>query len=643
MEKVQVKNKSKVKLGKKAFKSKRKHPPSSPPQEMDERFKAVLVDPRFKTMKKGERKIKIDSRFKGMFEENRFKFKSTVDKRGQPIVHEANEDLKSYYDISDQDEEEKEDKKAQAKPGAKKRIVPDARGQDSDELLSSSSDESSDEEENELDHNWGELDKDVVRNDNVSRRIAICNADWDRIKAVDLFVLVHSFKPESGTLETLKIYTSEFGKKRLAEETEKGPAEIAEAPSIEEDEDEDGLHHKEEDADAEYMTEQLRKYQLNRLKYYYAIAEFDSERTAAAIYDELDGLEYESSATTLDIRFVPDEMEFEDEPVQTCTCLPDLSSYKAPLFITTALQQSKVSLTWDETDPSRREKMDQAFRSKDEAVMRDLQAYLASSGEESSDDEDEDDETGQTDKCSSMDKVEKYRQLLASLDEDNQKEDDGEDAELEITFDDGGEGAEGDQKSDSEEEEEEEENEHEPHHEDAPDEDSEVDETVQAKKTTKSKKGKKRKVEEEMAQTAKGNSELSLLLMDEEGEDKHHFDYSNYVKDEKGKKKRKKFKKTDEKKKDDFEVDLEDPRFGKIYTSHLYNIDPSDPHFKKTDAMEKLLEKKIKSASSKRTDASSKETSGSGADSSIDPSLLGLVASVKASTKRLQAKKQVRN
>jgi len=52
---------------------------------------------------------------------------------------------------------------------------------------------------------------------------------------------------------------------------------------------------------------QLRMYERSKLRYYYAIAEFDSVNTAARVYSECDGMEFQLSSCKFDLRFVPDE------------------------------------------------------------------------------------------------------------------------------------------------------------------------------------------------------------------------------------------------------------------------------------------------------------------------------------------------
>lgn len=70
---------------------------------------------------------------------------------------------------------------------------------------------------------------------------------------------------------------------------------------------------------------------------------------------------------------------FSQEPREVCTKLPDLTKYKPRLFTTTALQQAKVELTWDTTNPNRAETIKGALDGKiDDLELKD---YLASSSE----------------------------------------------------------------------------------------------------------------------------------------------------------------------------------------------------------------------------------------------------------------------
>lgn len=188
-----------------------------------------------------------------------------------------------------------------------------------------------------------------------------------------------------------------------------------------------------EDADEEMdpkneeVRERIRKYQLNRMKYYYAIVEFDSIESSELVYRELDGREYEGSSLELDLRFVPDDVEFEEEDVKAkCDKLPDLTSYQAPQFINSALQQTTVKFTWDETDARRQDKLLKAY-TKEELDKDDLEAYLASETDSVEELEDEEmDEFREGDAVSivtanSEARANKYKMLLQSLEEEEQQ------------------------------------------------------------------------------------------------------------------------------------------------------------------------------------------------------------------------------
>lgn len=111
--------------------------------------------------------------------------------------------------------------------------------------------------------------------------------------------------------------------------------------------------------------------------------------------------------------------------------------------------------------------------------------------------------------------------------------------------------------------------------------------------------GKRKEKSEEIVddEEEKKKAELELLLDDDDG--KAHFSLKKIQESESDKKSRRKKKlkaKMNEQKQalPDFEVNVHDERFSALYNSHHFNIDPSDPNFKKTKNMEKLIQEKLK-------------------------------------------------
>lgn len=143
----------------------------------------------------------------------------------------------------------------------------------------------------------------------------------------------------AGVVYSVTIYASEYGKERMRDEAVHGPRIWDETG------DRDGEEVTEVGGEDRLDQEALRRYQRDRMKYYYAVADCDSIATGSAVYRELDGEEYLNSGVLLDIRFIPDDMDFdEDEPREVATEVP--ADYEPRQFVAAALQQSTVRLTW---------------------------------------------------------------------------------------------------------------------------------------------------------------------------------------------------------------------------------------------------------------------------------------------------------
>ncbi|KAH0612851.1 uncharacterized protein H6S33_009231 [Morchella sextelata] len=550
-------------------KPEKKKPSTAPtdraPVTNDSRFASVHSDPRFAMPRRKDAKIAIDKRFTRMLKDDDFAQKASVDRYGRKLAKDAGkEEIKRYYRLDDdddddaegsgsEDEDEDEDEEDEGKP----RYDP-ARGEG---VISSSDDDSSDEEEDEEVDAAEEdqiareaMQREEIPTGDVTARLAAVNLDWDHVAAVDLMAAFSSFAPSGGRVLRVTVYPSEFGRERMERENMEGPPSEIFRPKEDEEEidpDEEVTVKTlvKEDKGQEFDSAKLRNYQLERLRYYYAVVECDRPETAHHIYEQCDGAEYEATANFFDLRFIPNDTSFEDDtPRDTCTEAP--ANYKPNDFVTDALQHSKVKLTWDADDTARQTAAKRAFSQKEVEEM-DVKAYLASDS-----DSDPEDESAK----------EKYRALLsgtlAGL-SGKGKKDEQPTGDMEITFTSGLSGKE-----------------------------------KGAKKEKKAKAKAQRAAEAAEAATKRG--ELEALMADADRDGLNHFDMKQVVKAEKagrhggkkgkGKKRSRQAEEAlEEGMQRGFEIDVGDERFKAVYERNEFAIDPTNPRFVKTKAMEKLL------------------------------------------------------
>ncbi|KAF8642244.1 hypothetical protein AX16_009519 [Volvariella volvacea WC 439] len=597
----------------------------------DPRFARLKTDPRFRPIKRHKTKLQSDERFNAVFQPGfSRKTRSTrVDKYGRAISKsKEQENLKQLYHIENEHE-------------VLRASLDYARG----EVLLESSDEGEGESDKDEVVTIGDdpsrislgtqetgvevevdLDEDTVAaldaqveaynrlnpiNDHVSGarscRLAVVNLDWDHVRAAHLYKVFASLlspvgPPPSnvrtkgvaasvarGRLLSVRVYPSEFGKQRMAKEEKEGPPpEIFKTHEFQESEINEKTIHDVADAEANYNEDALRTYQLERLRYYYAIVTCDTVEAAMHLYSELDGTELERSANVLDLSFVPDEMSFDDKPRDEAT--EDIGTVKPLDFVTDALRHSKVKLTWDEDDPQRTN-VTRRTLTQQEIDADDFRAYIASS---------ESEDEGKPQKAVSRNRL---RALLLG-DKDDLPEgwarDEGKDnIDMEITF------TPGLSKSTQK-----------------------GDETTLDQYQRKTREKRKRRKEEKkdnleqprgskpsdddffevnqsdssvssvgVPSTIAGEPTVSMESRPSRIVEPQHFDMKAVIKAERKGKKGKRQKRTPnegENVQEDFAIDVNDERFSALHEDHTFAIDPSNPHFKRTKAMSTLLEERSK-------------------------------------------------
>lgn len=325
----------------------------------DPRFASLSKDPRFIKPERITQKVEVDPRFTSVFEASAKSSKSK-DKYGRKRDTAAEDaaDLRKFYKINGGDGDKGKQKK-QSKAEATQEALKIARGEI---LMESSSDEESSEDDTDagLNGNGKANDQAVSQNseedgedisDEVSlgsdsefsvdldetalpgaydsdsdlqevstNRLAAVNLDWDHLRAVDLFKVFASVfntttsagpanigaKPK---VTRVTILPSDFGKTRMAQEDLNGPpAEIfaplgSESSDADEELDERAvIKEATMDKGSEFNERLLRKYQLERLRYFYAVIEFDSVKSARQAFQEIQGTEFERSANMFELR-----------------------------------------------------------------------------------------------------------------------------------------------------------------------------------------------------------------------------------------------------------------------------------------------------------------------------------------------------
>lgn len=652
----------------------------------------VVLDERFKGIFDEDKAGKKTSKQKGKGKEKL----GRVDKFGRKIseTHEK-DNLRRFYRLEHDDEEEAEAPTSTIPDYARGGVLMESSSESEAESQGAGdSDDESDgpgfvtlgrdlDEEGEIDldeSTFADLDAQAAAyaraapEDNnqeateKTRRLAVVNLDWDHVRAAHLYKIFSSLvspaapatlptsvpmplKDEKslkntksakatvarGKVLSVRVYPSEFGKERIAREEKEGPPVEVFKKRVENEEDVNERTIHETGDGVDYDEDALRKYQLERLRYYYAIVECDTAEAAVHIYNELEGTELERSANVFDLSFVPDEMAFDAEYRDEAIDDPG-TRYRAVEFVTDALRHSKVKLTWDDDDPERNH-ITRRSLTKKEIEEADFKAYIASSSSES--DNDPDPVSKKRSKKNAQ--RDKLRTLLLAGDDDELPEgwgrdDDAgkqDDVDMEITFTPGLIEAKN----------------------------PEDETTMEAYQRKMREKRKKRKEEVKVKATTVTNDEGRGQLGKNVSFDDDFFEgmsgseresevekssesakrvsrtqdvgkpvpreevKSDVKAEKKGKKRRGKKKVIDDDEvQDDFIIDVKDDRFKAIHEDYQFAIDPSNPHFKKTKSMVALIDERIKRQKRSRPE----DETGARLPTKVDnTSLKNLVESVK--------------
>lgn len=120
-----------------------------------------------------------------------------------------------------------------------------------------------------------------------TKRLAVINMDWDKINSADLFNMFSSF--DGINVLSVKIYRSNVQKKDFDLNTQE-----------------------------EKLSNEKEEYEKIKRKLFYGIVYCETAEIASKLFEKCDGCGYEETSDTICFQYVPDDVLFSEDPVDTC-------------------------------------------------------------------------------------------------------------------------------------------------------------------------------------------------------------------------------------------------------------------------------------------------------------------------------------
>jgi len=165
---------------------------------------------------------------------------------------------------------------------------------------------------------WSDQDQEEAEGNNngdevkPGMRLALTNMDWDNLNATDILALFSSLCKGDMIVKKVEIYPSLFGLEQMKKDTLYGPPkELFAEGEVKKSKKRRGNDQDEDkEADEAFNQNQLRKYEIQKMKYFYAIIYCNSPQTSDKLYTEYNGYDFELSNIKLNLSFVADDLVF---------------------------------------------------------------------------------------------------------------------------------------------------------------------------------------------------------------------------------------------------------------------------------------------------------------------------------------------